>query len=600
MANPSDRLSALQALLSERALRLMAGPASFERGERYASARRVKNLKFEDSALSATVEGTRRYRVWIRVDAGDLEYSCSCPMGQAETFCKHCVATGLVWLRQTAGTEGLPEIQPPGTATIDLRSYLAAQNKEALVDLILERAEGDELFEGKLFLLAAKAAALPADLEPYRQAIEAAIVVTDFVDYRSMYGYISNVATAVNALEELLDSGQASEVISLSEYALECVEDAIGRVDDSDGGVGEIREQLVEIHHRACLVDPPDQGELAERLFDWGIHSEWEIFLDAAEQYADVLGEVGLARYRSLAEQVWDLVPAGQGSDTDHSASRFRITYIMEALAKLSGSVDEEVAVRARDLSHAYNYVQIVELLVDAERFDEALAWAERGLASFPDHTDVRLRKIAAQELRRTGRYEEAMNVIWRQFEERPSHASYELLHEHAMATGTWDNWRERALQVMHAIDDGERSARAEASKASRTSVPTSRVQRVFDSRPASSELVKVHLWEGDVEAAWLQAQAGGCSVQLWLQLAALREGDHPDDALPIYEDEVEREIAGKNNHSYQVAVDIVVKVGELMERAERGDRFPGYVASLRASHKAKRNLMKLFDQHGW
>ena len=550
--------------------------------------------------LSATVEGTQRYKVRVRVDEGDVEYSCSCPMGQAETFCKHCVATGLVWLRQTAGTEGVPEVQPPEKATVELRTYLAAQNREVLVDLILERAEGDELFEGKLALLAAKAAALPADLEPFRQAIEAAIVVNDFVDYRSMYGYITNVATAIKALEELLESGQASEVITLSEYALECVEDAIGRVDDSDGGMGEIKEELVEIHHRACLVDPPDPGDLAGRLFDWGIHSEWEIFLNAAEQYADVLGEVGLARYRSLAEQVWDLVPARRGSDTDRSASRFRITYIMEALAKRSGSVDEEVAIRVRDLSYAYSYVQIVELLVDAGRFDDALVWAERGLASFPDHTDVRLREIAAQELRRTGRDDEAMNVIWRQFEERPSHASYELLHEYAMAAGSWNNWRERALQVMHAIDASERSARAEASKVSRTSVATSRVQRVFDSRPASSELVKVHLWEGDVEAAWSQAQAGGCSVQLRLQLAALREGDHPDDALPIYEDEVEREIAGKNNHSYQVAVDIVVRVGELMERAGWGDQFPDYVANLRASHKAKRNLMKLFDQHGW
>ena len=65
-----------------------------------------------------------------------------------------------------------------------------------------------------------------------------------------MYGYVANVATVVNALEELLDSGQASEVISLSEYALECVEDAIGRVDDSDGGMGEIKE-------RACRHSPP-------------------------------------------------------------------------------------------------------------------------------------------------------------------------------------------------------------------------------------------------------------------------------------------------------------------------------------------------------
>jgi uncharacterized Zn finger protein len=578
----------------------MAGPASFERGERYASTRRVKKLKFEDSVLSATVEGTQRYKVRMRADEGDLDYLCSCPIGQAETFCKHCVATGLVWLRQTAGTAGVSEVQPSEKATVDLRSYLATQQKEVLVDLILERAEGDELFEGKLALLAAKAASLLADLEPYRQAIEAAIVVHDFVDYRSMYDYATNVTTAIRALEELLDSGQASEVISLCEYALECVEDAIGRVDDSDGAMGEIKEELVELHHRACLVAPPDPEELAERLFDWGIHSEWEIFLDGAEQYADVLGEAGLARYRSLAEQVWALVPVRQDSDTDRSMSRFLITYIMEALAKISGSVDEEVAVRARDLSYAYHYVQIIELLVDTGRYDDALTWAERGLASFPDHTDVRLRDVAAHGLRRAGRDEEAMDVIWRQFEERPSHASYEFLHEHAMASGSWNDWRERALQVMHAIDDGERSARAKAGKGSRTSVPTLRVQSVFDSRPASSELVKVYLWEGDVEPAWAQAQAGGCSVQLWLQLAALREDDHPEDAIPIYEDKVEWEIGGKNNHSYQVAVDMMLKVGELMERTESGDQFSDYVTSLRASHKAKRNLMKLFDQHRW
>jgi hypothetical protein len=69
--------------------------------------------------------------------------------------------------------------QPPEKGTVDLRSHL---------DLILECAEGDDLFEGKLAPLAAKAAARAADLEPYRQAIEAAIVVNDFVDYRSSNG----------------------------------------------------------------------------------------------------------------------------------------------------------------------------------------------------------------------------------------------------------------------------------------------------------------------------------------------------------------------------------------------------------------------------
>jgi hypothetical protein len=88
-------------------------------------------------------------------------------MGKIETFCKHCVAAGLVWLRRTAGSEGVSEPQSPGEPIVDLRSYLVTQDKKALVDQILERAEGDELFEGKLALQAAKAAAMPVDLEPY-------------------------------------------------------------------------------------------------------------------------------------------------------------------------------------------------------------------------------------------------------------------------------------------------------------------------------------------------------------------------------------------------------------------------------------------------
>ena len=69
---------------------------------------------------------------------------------------------------------------------MDVRAHLLALDKTALIDLLLNQAENDELLTAKLALQAAKASAQPADLEPYRQAIEAAIVVDDYVDYRSM------------------------------------------------------------------------------------------------------------------------------------------------------------------------------------------------------------------------------------------------------------------------------------------------------------------------------------------------------------------------------------------------------------------------------
>jgi hypothetical protein len=417
-----------------------------------------------------------------------------------------------------------------------------------------------------------------------------------------MYDYSRNVTAAIRSIEQILEGGLAKEVIGLCEYALECVEDAIGRVDDSDGYMGEIKEELVEFHHRACEVARPDPEDLAARLFDWAIHSEWETFLDGADRYADVLGDAGLLRYRSLAQQVWDQVPTRQVSERGfHSSSNFRITYIMETLAKVTGSVDELVAIKARDLTYAYHYVEIVELLADAGRTDEALAWAERGIAAFPDGTDVRLRVVAARELHRVGRDDEAVGVVWAEFEDRPTSKSYELLHRHATAAAVWPEWRTRALELMRQSEARARSARSTAATSSSRKGPiTWKPPRGYDEHPESSELVNVFLWENDTEAAWAQAKAGGCSPRLWMQLAELRQDEHPTDAIPIYQEEVERSIGAKDNRGYREAVGTMTRVRKLMQRAGQDGEFPAYAAQVRAVHKAKRNLMKLFDGQGW
>ena len=111
---------------------------------------------------------------------------------------------------------------------------------------------------------------------------------------------------------------------------------------------------------------------------------------------------------------------------------------------------------------------------------------------------------------------------------------------------------------------------------------------------------MNVLLWEDDIDAAWAQAKIGGCSPRLWIRLGNLREDDHPEDAIPIYQDAVQRAIGAKNNRGYRDGVDGMIWVRTLMARAGNGGDFPDYVAQVRAIHKAKRNLMKLFDVQGW
>lgn len=68
--------------------------------------------------------------------------------------------------------------------------------------------------------------------------------------------------------------------------------------------------------------------------------------------------------YRKLAEAEWAHVPPvlpGR-DDPERYGKRFRITHIMETLAQESGDIEALVAIKRRDLSQAYAYLEIAEI----------------------------------------------------------------------------------------------------------------------------------------------------------------------------------------------------------------------------------------------
>jgi hypothetical protein len=122
---------------------------------------------------------------------------------------------------------------------------------------------------------------------------------------------------------------------------------------------------------------------------------------------------------------------------------------------------------------------------------------------------------------------------------------------------------------------------------------------RSYSWRPetAHSILVEIFLWEKEIDAAWREAQEGGCSNKLWLQLAKDRATAHPEDALPIYMKQIEPTLAAKNNSAYEEAVKYLAIIRELMKRLGKTDEFAAYLESVRKAHKPKRNFMKLLDK---
>jgi uncharacterized Zn finger protein len=290
--------SELASVLTRGALREIATGRSFERGEDYFDSGVVQALAEPEGTLAATVYGTREYRVKLWVEDNRLSYDCTCPFAAEGACCKHCVAAGLAWLAEAAGGKQPGKARTPPVTMEDVEAYLARQEKQPLVSLIVEQAMEDARLCERLLMKAARSGAKGIHLATFRQAINRAIIVRGFVDYHEAGGYAQGVHQVISSLEDLLKEGHAVEVIELAEQALKQVEEAIGSVDDSDsalspaqshltrveeaigsvddsdGHLGEVLEQLQMLHHGACKRARPDAEELAQRLFTWELQTE--------------------------------------------------------------------------------------------------------------------------------------------------------------------------------------------------------------------------------------------------------------------------------------------------------------------------------------
>lgn len=578
--------------IDRESLRRIAGVRAYERGVGYFEGGRVGPLAAVDGAIEAEVSGNDVYRSRLWLAGKQLDYSCTCPVGADGAFCKHVVAVGLACLTPARGVAS-PAKPRRAVPKVDVRSHLETRSKEQLINLLLEQAETHESLRQRLFMDAASRPGRRVNLATFHKAIDSATSARGFISYGEIHGYARGIDEVTDSIERLLKNGDASAVIDLTEYALAAVERAMASVDDSDGTMGGILERLQAIHHAACVKAKPDQESLARRLFDWELRTDWDTFFGAAKTYADIFGEAGLRVYRERAKAAWSRVPAlkpGDARSTASFAKRFRITSIMEALATEAGDLDALVAVKARDLSIPYSFLQIAEIYRAAKQRDLALEWAERGLRAFKgEQQDSRLREFLANEYHARARHDEAMALVWSAFTESPDLDWYRKLKTHAERSSQWDAWRNKALAHLRQLAT---PARPPPSARSRWAFNVGHVDR--------STLVRIFLWEKDIDAAWAEAQAGGCSDALWMELAALRETEHPSEVLPIYQQQVERAVSGKSNQAYRDAVALLRKVRKMMVAMDNEKEFPRYLESVRAVHKAKRNFMKLIDHARW
>lgn len=579
-----DNGNKLLALIGPAALKALAGNRSFQLGQEYFEQGAVSALVLTAGAVRAHVAGTELYRVMLRENAEELSYHCTCPHAADGNFCKHCVAVAFAWL---ASMDELPEgtasraIKRQGDSWSTIQSYLRKQETDALIALVLDAAQRDDRMYRSLLLRAERDLG-GADLSrTLRETIDDATSTAGFIAWDEVGEVVETLDEIVDALAELLQPATSSMLLALLEYAIERVEAMLEEVDDSGGGVGEIVIRLGELHLEACRMPPIIPEELAERLFRLAFTLPFGIWSFDPLDYREALGEKGMQRYRELALAKWRTLEPRQ-AHKDYDAGSATITRIMERLAGESGDIQQLVDIKSRDLSFAFRYLEIAELLHKAGEMEQALTWAERGLAAFPVHTDNRLRDFLVGMYLRSGREDEAIHLTRIQFEENPSLRTYKKLASVSEGLGCWDSQRERALSL---ID---------------TSIATRDTGGYPGRQPAKPDMslrVAIALWESDVEAAWQYANLGICDRPLLIELAARLEGGRLDDAIELYRSIVPVLLEQTSNTAYEEALRLVEKMAAALNACQREQEMVHYLKQLRVEFKRKRNFIKLLDR---
>ena len=350
-----------------------------------------------------------------------------------------------------------------------------------------------------------------------------------------------------------------------------------------------IQDEINDLHLQACRSGKIDPINLADRLFHREVRDSHGSYYSLLEPYAEVLGKKGIEHYRKLTEDELKKAFSIEGqAEKDHYLNyRGRtLQSIQEALAKLDGDTETLVKLKVRNVASIHDYNEIIQVYRGANQDDKAVEWALKGVDAFPGEVDQELYVFLAEHYERNRQYDEALKWRWRMFADSPHLDRYRNLIETAEKNRSQKEFRQKALDLLF--------NRLEKDKGQH---PQHYSKYYYWTSP-SNVLVEIFIHEGDLRGAVREAKIYGCSDEIWLKLAEALKKDQPDDAIYIYQKQIEETIDIKKNHAYEKAIGLLKKLEAVYSIHGRNNAFREYLSDLAKQHYRKSNFIKLLDKY--
>ena len=465
-----------------------------------------------------------------------------------------------------------------------LEAYLRGLDVGALRKLIVEASWRDDALRQKLLMAATVADS--AGLADLRKVVKQATRTNGFVEYREAGAYANRLEDLGELLSQRIADGE-EELIEVIEEAIALAEEALQHINDSGGVVMPAVVELRRVHLAACNALHPDPVALAERLYGFQMNGKWDTFHEVLPDYAEALGEEGLAEYRQRVERDWVALPTlgPEQYRSDWSARRFQVESAMKDIARCTDDLELLVAIQAKNLSSPSCFLTLAGLFREQGRKEEALRWVEQGIAAFPSERNDDLLSLAIELQLALGRHAEGERLAWQRFEQAPGCGPFFKLMEVAGLIGGEAALRKRALDFLW-----QKVAEEEAAD--------SHVRRSpWGDKPRRGDLVSIFLREGDAEAVWNAFSGGKVDAGLWEPVADARGRTHHEEAIALYKRLLPHRVEGGSHGShYGEAFAIVKKIRALRVAHKQLGMFGDELAEIRLEWKRKRNFMKLLD----
>ena len=290
--------------------------------------------------------------------------------------------------------------------------------------------------------------------DPIETAIESALQPGHFIPWDQESSFVAGLEAVERDIAALAHSDPVRSVKLYEAFIAGCFlkSDSV----HSEWEFGRFIAELACGWILARQAGGADPGETAQTLLSWMDRDDYGFFHDLGSDAVKVLHRSGLAAFEKQVQGRFEKACENRDNKSgsysgDHWAQTLKSIYAQQCSVEKYLSIAERTGFTAGDCAAAAT-------MYDAKcKFDDALAWIERGIAmqdsqpsrSYGGHDLAAMRRGLLKKL---GREREALESSWEEFEQRPDSFGYDELMRY-VPTPDRGAWHQRAMTAAAEAD---------------------------------------------------------------------------------------------------------------------------------------------------